>query len=50
MGQATFGKKQFEKWDPLMRKCIGPLYTAMHELMLLIDQDAVAYDAYVVRI
>jgi glutamate formiminotransferase/formiminotetrahydrofolate cyclodeaminase len=44
----SYGNRKFEKVDSQIRRIIPPLYKAYHELVDLIDQDAAAFNSYVV--
>ena len=43
----TYGNRKFEKHDTQIRELLPPFYTAYNDLMSLIDQDALAFNAYV---
>nr|XP_039267611.1 formimidoyltransferase-cyclodeaminase-like [Styela clava] len=45
-GLMTYGKRQWESQDDLMRKNIPSIYNIMSELIPMIDQDAKAFDGY----
>ncbi|XP_039267611.2 formimidoyltransferase-cyclodeaminase-like [Styela clava] len=45
-GFMTYGKRQWESQDDLMRKNIPSIYNIMSELIPMIDQDAKAFDGY----
>ncbi|XP_041834349.1 formimidoyltransferase-cyclodeaminase [Melanotaenia boesemani] len=46
VGQMTYGKKQFENLDGLMRKLIPPFHQAMNELLHMVDADSSAFNSY----
>ncbi|XP_072274563.1 formimidoyltransferase-cyclodeaminase [Pyxicephalus adspersus] len=48
VGQMTYGKRQFESLDGVMRELIPPFYQAMDELLELIDADSNAFSSYMV--
>lgn len=45
----TYGKRQFENLDGMMRKLIPPFHQAMNELLLMVDADSSAFNSYMVR-
>lgn len=45
----TYGNRKFEKFDSEIRQVLPPFYDTYNELMKLIDQDAIAFNSYVVR-
>ena len=49
VGMMTYGRRQWEHLDQQMRAAIGPLHSAMMEMMPLVDKDALAYSNYMVR-
>ncbi|XP_058237505.1 formimidoyltransferase-cyclodeaminase isoform X3 [Hemibagrus wyckioides] len=49
VGQMTYGKKQFEALDGVMRRLILPFHRAMNELLLTVDADSTAFNSYMVR-
>lgn len=49
VGQMTYGKRQFENLDGMMRKLIPPFHQAMNELLLMVDADSSAFNSYMVR-
>ena len=49
-GQLTYGNRKFERLDAEIRQLLPAFYTGYNELMQLIDQDALAFTAYVVRV
>lgn len=49
VGQMTYGKRQFENLDGVMRRLIPPFHQAMNELLLMVDTDASAFNSYMVR-
>lgn len=44
----TYGKRQFENLDFVMRKLIPPFHQAMNELLGLVDADSAAFNGYMV--
>lgn len=48
VGQMTYGKKQFEKVDSVMRRLIPPFHQAVNELLDVVDADANAFNGYMV--
>ncbi|XP_014838970.1 PREDICTED: formimidoyltransferase-cyclodeaminase [Poecilia mexicana] len=46
VGQMTYGKRQFENLDGVMRKLIPPFHQAMNELLGLVDADSAAFNGY----
>ncbi len=44
----TFGKREFEALDIIMRATIKPLHTAMQQMLLMVDKDAEAFSDYMV--
>uniref|UniRef100_A0A8P4KND9 Formimidoyltransferase-cyclodeaminase n=1 Tax=Dicentrarchus labrax TaxID=13489 RepID=A0A8P4KND9_DICLA len=46
VGQMTYGKRQFENLDGVMRRLIPPFHEAMNELLLMVDADAAAFNGY----
>lgn len=49
VGQMTYGKRQFENLDGVMRRLIPPFHQAMEELLLMVDADSSAFNSYMVR-
>lgn len=49
VGQMTFGKRQFENLDGIMRRLIPPFHQAMNDLLLMVDADSSAFNSYMVR-
>lgn len=49
VGQMTYGKRQFENLDGVMRRLIPPFHQAMNELLLMVDADSSAFNSYMVR-
>lgn len=45
----TYGKRQFENLDSVMRRLIPPFHQAMEELLLMVDADSSAFNSYMVR-
>ena len=45
----TYGKRQFENLDGVMRRLIPPFHQAMNELLLMVDADSTAFNSYMVR-
>ncbi|XP_035006481.1 formimidoyltransferase-cyclodeaminase isoform X2 [Hippoglossus stenolepis] len=50
VGQMTYGKRQFENLDGVMRKLIPPFHQAMNELLLMVDADSTAFNSYMVAL
>uniref|UniRef100_A0A8C5QEX2 Formimidoyltransferase-cyclodeaminase n=1 Tax=Leptobrachium leishanense TaxID=445787 RepID=A0A8C5QEX2_9ANUR len=46
VGQMTYGKKQFESLDDVMRKLIPPFHTAVDQLLSAVDADSNAFASY----
>uniref|UniRef100_A0A671YZ87 Formimidoyltransferase-cyclodeaminase n=1 Tax=Sparus aurata TaxID=8175 RepID=A0A671YZ87_SPAAU len=46
VGQMTYGKRQFENLDGVMRRLILPFHQAMNELLLMVDADSSAFNSY----
>ncbi|KAM8873161.1 formimidoyltransferase-cyclodeaminase [Synchiropus picturatus] len=46
VGQMTYGRRQFQEMDSLMRRLIPPFHQASLELLELVDQDASAFNTY----
>ncbi|KAI4882644.1 hypothetical protein NFI96_022494 [Prochilodus magdalenae] len=46
VGQMTYGKRQFEALDGVMRRLIPPLHQAMNDLLLTVDADSSAFNSY----
>ncbi|XP_073351547.1 formimidoyltransferase-cyclodeaminase [Pagrus major] len=46
VGQMTYGKRQFENLDGVMRRLIPPFHQAMNELLLMVDADSSAFNSY----
>ena len=44
----TYGKRQYESLDHVIRQAITPLYTITQELIVMIDSDAQAFNKYMV--
>lgn len=49
VGQMTYGKRQFDNLDSVMRRLIPPFHEAMNELLLMVDADSSAFNSYMVR-
>lgn len=45
----TYGKRQFENLDGVMRRLIPPFHQAMNDLLLMVDADSSAFNSYMVR-
>lgn len=45
----SYGKRQFEDLDPIMRKLVPPFHQAMEELVAMVDADSCAFSSYMVR-
>ncbi|KAM5152882.1 formimidoyltransferase-cyclodeaminase [Mantella aurantiaca] len=46
VGQMTYGKRQFESVDGVMRELIPPFYFALDDLLNLVDADSNAFASY----
>ncbi|XP_029282949.1 formimidoyltransferase-cyclodeaminase [Cottoperca gobio] len=46
VGQMTYGKRQFENLDGVMRQLIPPFHQAVSELLLMVDADSSAFNSY----
>ncbi|XP_062302696.1 formimidoyltransferase-cyclodeaminase [Osmerus eperlanus] len=46
VGQMTYGKRQFEGLDGVMRTLIPPFHQAMNELLVMVDSDSMAFNSY----
>ncbi|KAJ7344546.1 hypothetical protein JRQ81_000496 [Phrynocephalus forsythii] len=46
VGLMTYGKRQFEELDPVMRKLIPPFHQSMNELVVMVDEDSLAFSSY----
>ncbi|RVE67744.1 hypothetical protein OJAV_G00084740 [Oryzias javanicus] len=46
VGQMTYGKRQFETLDGVMRRLIPPFHQAMDDLLQMVDADASAFNSY----
>ncbi|XP_047432649.1 formimidoyltransferase-cyclodeaminase [Mugil cephalus] len=46
VGHMTYGKRQFEKLDGVMRTLIPPFHHAMKDMLLLVDEDTDAFNGY----
>ncbi|XP_053326887.1 formimidoyltransferase-cyclodeaminase [Spea bombifrons] len=46
VGQMTYGKRQFESLDDVMRELIPPLHAAAEQLLLMVDADSKAFGSY----
>ncbi|XP_028992084.1 formimidoyltransferase-cyclodeaminase [Betta splendens] len=46
VGQMTYGKRQFDNLDTVMRRLIPPFHQAMNELLLMVDADSSAFNSY----
>ncbi|XP_026218873.1 formimidoyltransferase-cyclodeaminase [Anabas testudineus] len=46
VGQMTYGKRQFENLDSVMRRLIPPFHQAMNELLHMVDADSSAFNSY----
>ena len=46
----TYGKRQYESVDSIMRETIPTLYTTTQELLPAIDADSEAFTSYMVNI
>lgn len=43
----TYGNRKFEKLDSQIRQVLPSFYDSYHELLKLVDQDAIAFNLYV---
>lgn len=48
VGQMTYGKRQFENLDEVMRRLIPPFHQAMNDLLLMVDADSSVFNSYMV--
>ena len=48
VGQMTYGKRQFENLDGVMRRLIPPFHQAMNDLLHMVDADSSAFSSYMV--
>lgn len=46
VGQMTFGKRQWEKYDAQMRKIIPVMHDTMNDMLAIIDADTTAFNDY----
>lgn len=46
----TYGKRQFENLDSVMRRLIPPFHQAMNELLHMVDADSSAFNSYMVSV
>lgn len=46
VGQMTYGKRQFDNLDGVMRTLIPPFHHAMNDLLMMVDADAAAFNSY----
>ncbi|CAK6983143.1 formimidoyltransferase-cyclodeaminase [Scomber scombrus] len=46
VGQMTYGKRQFENLDGVIRRLIPPFHQAMNELLHMVDADSSAFNSY----
>uniref|UniRef100_A0A8D0HTX8 Formimidoyltransferase-cyclodeaminase n=1 Tax=Sphenodon punctatus TaxID=8508 RepID=A0A8D0HTX8_SPHPU len=46
VGMMTYGKRQFEELDSVMRHLIPPFHQAMNELLVMVDTDSLAFRSY----
>ncbi|XP_061572021.1 formimidoyltransferase-cyclodeaminase-like [Cololabis saira] len=46
VGQMTYGKRQFENLDGIIRRLIPPFHRAMNDLLRMVDADASAFNSY----
>ncbi|NXT04007.1 FTCD cyclodeaminase, partial [Prunella fulvescens] len=46
VGLMSYGKRQFEDLDPIMRKLVPPFHQAMEELVAMVDADSRAFSSY----
>ncbi|XP_006022127.1 formimidoyltransferase-cyclodeaminase isoform X1 [Alligator sinensis] len=47
VGLMTYGKRQFEELDSVMRNLIPPFHQAMNELIAMVDTDSQAFTSYI---
>ncbi|XP_028327669.1 formimidoyltransferase-cyclodeaminase [Gouania willdenowi] len=50
VGQMTYGKRQFENLDSVMRRLIPPFHRAMNDLLRMVDADSSAFNDYMVAL
>lgn len=50
VGQMTYGKRQWEKYDSQMRRIIPIMHETMKELISVIDADTYAFNDYMVSL
>lgn len=48
VGQMTYGKRQYEDLDGIMRRLILPFHQSMNELISMVDADSNAFNSYMV--
>ncbi|KAK9410978.1 formimidoyltransferase-cyclodeaminase [Crotalus adamanteus] len=46
VGLMTYGKRQFEDLDPVMRQLIPPFHQTMNQLIAIVDRDSLAFSSY----
>ncbi|MGH0122365.1 UNVERIFIED_CONTAM: hypothetical protein FKN15_007965 [Acipenser sinensis] len=46
VGQMTYGKRQYEDLDGIMRRLILPFHQSMNELISMVDADSNAFNSY----
>uniref|UniRef100_A0A8C9U9H9 Formimidoyltransferase-cyclodeaminase n=1 Tax=Serinus canaria TaxID=9135 RepID=A0A8C9U9H9_SERCA len=46
VGLMSYGKRQFEDLDPIMRKLVPAFHQAMEELVAMVDADSCAFSSY----
>ncbi|XP_013917391.1 PREDICTED: formimidoyltransferase-cyclodeaminase [Thamnophis sirtalis] len=46
VGLMTYGKRQFEDLDPIMRQLVPPFHQAMNQLIAIVDRDSLAFSSY----
>ncbi|KAK2857245.1 hypothetical protein Q5P01_005980 [Channa striata] len=46
VGQMTYGKRQFDNLDGVMRRLIPPFHQATNELLDMVDADSTAFNSY----
>lgn len=49
VGQMTYGKRQWERYDSQMRRIIPVMHETMKELIGVIDADTYAFNDYMVQ-
>ena len=49
-GLLTYGNRKYEKFDAQIREILPSLYDGYQELLKLVDQDANAFNSYLVKL